>query len=209
MPAASLDLQPLPPDGVLFDMDGTLLTSAVVVERAWGAFADRHGLDADALIAGCHGIPVADTVRAWLPDATPDAVAAECRIQQVMECADVDGIVALPGAADLLASLDASGIPWAIVTSADEELARVRLAAAGLPTGVLVTADRYSPGKPAPDGFWLGARELGVPIDRCWVVEDSPAGLAAARASGGTVVDVGPGGTTLPLVLDALRGPRP
>lgn len=194
------------PGGVLFDMDGTLLSSQAVIDWAWTDFAERHGLDAATIIATCQGIPSPATIRHWLPGLADEGVDAEAARLLDLECSRTDGIVALPGASEILAWLDEASIPWAVVTSAEGRLARLRLEAAGLPVGVLVTAEQYGPGKPAPDCFWLGAERIGVPIEGCWVVEDSPAGLAAAEASGGTVVNVGPDGITL---VDALAVLRP
>jgi sugar-phosphatase len=95
-------------------------------------------------------------------------------------------VVAMPGAADVLAL--ASTMPVAVATSATEDLARARLAAAGLPVpDVLVTSDQVERGKPAPDPYLLAARRLGVEPGRCLVFEDAPAGIAAARAAGMTV----------------------
>lgn len=201
---ASLDLTRA--DAVLFDMDGTLLDSYAVVERTWGRFAARHGLDEAAVLGAIHGIPAETSVRQFLPDADAAAVAAEVDRLVVEECADVAGVVALPGAHALIAYLDAAGTPWAVVTSAVPELATARLAAAGFAAPrVLVTPHDTARGKPHPDPFLEGARRCGVPAERCLAVEDSPGGLAAARASGSMVVDVGPGGTTLVALLARLR----
>lgn len=102
------------------------------------------------------------------------------------EVADVAGVVALPGAQELLARTDR---PLAIVTSCTTALAQARLRAAGLPEPrVLVTADLITRGKPDPEPFLLGARRLDVAPDRCVVLEDAPAGIAAGRAAGATVI---------------------
>ena len=75
------------------------------------------------------------------------------------------------------------------LTSAPRRLAERRIAAAGLPMPrVLVTGDDVEHGKPAPDPFVLGARQLGLPVSRCLVFEDAPAGVEAAEAAGAPVV---------------------
>jgi sugar-phosphatase len=107
------------------------------------------------------------------------------------ETADTDGVVAIPGAPEFLASL--RGLPHALVTSADVPLSTARMAAAGLEQpGVRVTAESVGASKPDPEGFLKGAAELGVAPADCVVFEDSGAGIAAGRAAGMTVVGIGP-----------------
>jgi sugar-phosphatase len=169
----------------LFDIDGTLVDSSAVVERAWRQVAGEFGLDGDTIVANCHGRRSMDTVEEFFAPA--DRPAAQLRID-ALELADKN-VVACPGAADILAGLD--GQPWAAVTSGPRLLMTARLAAAGLPEPpVLVTAEDVQRGKPAPDAYLLAARELGVSPAGCVVVEDSPAGVAAGQASGALVVAV-------------------
>jgi len=92
------------------------------------------------------------------------------------------------GAHDLLAALDAAGIGWAIVTSADRRLARIRLEAAGIRIpSVLVTCEDVAVGKPDPAGYRLAAATLGVDPATTLVVEDAAPGVTAGRAAGATV----------------------
>jgi sugar-phosphatase len=93
-------------------------------------------------------------------------------------------VTALAGAYDLIDVLARRELPWAVVTSADDRLARARLGAAGSVPPVLVTADDVGRGKPDPEGYLTAAGRLGVAAARCLVVEDSSAGLAAGRAAG-------------------------
>lgn len=103
----------------------------------------------------------------------------------------MDGIVAMPGAARLLAALPPAA--WALVTSATRALATNRMRAAGLDLPPLtVTADDVQPGKPAPDCYLMAARALGVAPDRCIVIEDADAGIAAGLAAGMRVLNIGP-----------------
>jgi sugar-phosphatase len=174
---------------VLFDLDGTLLDSTPAVDRAWRAWAQRHGLDGDRVMHHVHGRPARESVAHFLPDADAATVNAEFRWLEEKESADVEGVMALPGAVELLRSLGALAVPWAIVTSGTQPVAQARLRAAGLPKPrVIVTADRISRGKPDPEGFLLAARELEVDPAACVVFEDAPAGIQAARASGARVI---------------------
>ena len=93
----------------------------------------------------------------------------------------------VPGVRRFLTSLPAGA--WAVVTSCAPDLARLRLSAVGLPIPeVVVTSDDVSNGKPAPDGYRLGAQRLGVDPAACVVFEDAPPGIAAGLAAGARVV---------------------
>lgn len=174
-------------DGLLFDMDGTVLTSIAASERVWTQWAQRHGLDVDRFLATVHGIRSIDTVR----NSGVEGIDVEAEAQAILdaEVADVDGIEPIAGAPEFLAALPPER--WAIVTSAPRRLAELRIAAAGLPQPpVLITGDDVERGKPAPDAFVLGAERLGYQPSRCLVFEDAPAGVESAEAAGASVVVV-------------------
>jgi sugar-phosphatase len=169
-------------DAVLVDLDGTLVDSAGPVRRVWDAFALRHGLDPDEVERFAHGRPSRETVRALVPHSDLDA---ESDAIEAAEIADTSGVVALPGAAQLLAG----DRPLAIVTSCSTALATTRLHAAGLDVpDVLVSSDGLERGKPDPTCFLIAARRLGFDAARCVVIEDAPAGILAGRAAGATVI---------------------
>lgn len=171
-------------DALLVDLDGTLVDSAAPVRRVWTAFAARHGLDDDYVNRFAHGRPSHETVRLLAPQADH---AAESSAIEAAEVADTDGVVALPGAAELLSGDRA----LAIVTSCSTALARARLRAAGLAVpAVLVSSDGLAHGKPDPSCFQIGAQRLGVDPARCLVLEDAPAGVRAGRGAGATVIAV-------------------
>jgi HAD superfamily hydrolase (TIGR01509 family) len=170
-------------DAVIADMDGVLVDSSGATTRSWQAWGVRRGLDGASIQARNHGRP-ARAVLAEHVDA--DELDADARFLLDAETSDTDGVVALPGASDVVAL--ASTMALAVATSAPEGLARARFAAAGLPVPyVLVTSDDVDHGKPAPDPYLLAARRLEVDPARCLVFEDAPAGIAAARAAGMTV----------------------
>lgn len=171
-------------EALLVDLDGTLVDSDVPVRRAWAGFARRHGLDPEYVHRFAQGRPSRETVRLLAPDADH---AAEAAALERAELSDADGIVPVPGAAELLAGERR----LAIVTSCSRALARVRLTAAGLPVPeVLVTADDVVHGKPDPECYLLGARRLSLHPAHCLVLEDAPAGIAAGRAAGARVLAV-------------------
>jgi sugar-phosphatase len=166
---------------LLFDMDGTILSSIQAAERVWAAWARSHDVDVGLVLSRMHGVRAEETIRG-LGLAGVDPVDEAARVT-LAEMDDVAGIEALGGAADLLGSLPPDR--WAIVTSAPRTLALRRLGAAGLPVpAVLVAADDVARGKPAPDCFLLAAAQLGQPAAACLVFEDTPAGVQAAAAAG-------------------------
>lgn len=172
-------------DAILLDLDGTLVDSTDSIARCWLRWCREYDVD-PAGLAAAHGRTTADIVADLLPG--PMVSAALARIDQ-MEIEDAVTVRAMPGAAELLASIPADR--RAVVTSGSAVIAAARMRAAGLtPPGVVVTADDVLRGKPHPEPYLLGAQRLGVEPGRCVVVEDAPSGIAAARAAGMAVVGV-------------------
>lgn len=167
-------------DAVLFDMDGTLINSIPAVVRSWLQWAQEYDVDPQLLV-GMHGVPARGVISRLLPDESQWDAAVE-RIKAI-EVADVADVVLLPGAVDALSSLPPGRA--AIVTSCTEDLADARINAVGLPVpSIVVTAERTPVGKPNPEPYLLGAELLGVPPERCLVVEDATSGVQAGRAAG-------------------------
>lgn len=175
--------------GLLFDMDGTLVDSTAVVEANWADFATRWGVDVRDILASSHGRKADDTVRAFGPvDVDVAATVIEMHDRE-MEL--TDGIIAIPGAADFLASLPRDRV--ALVTSAPRRLAVLRMNVAGVDApDVTVSADDVENGKPHPEPYLTGASLLGIAPEEIVVFEDAEAGLLSARAAGMSAVVVGP-----------------
>ncbi|GHD37285.1 HAD-IA family hydrolase [Streptomyces galbus] len=171
---------------LLFDNDGTLVSSLASVERCWSRWAREYGVSAEDFAGiALHGRTAVEIVGDLLPaDRVAEAVARVERLE-VDDVAD-GGVELLPGTRDLLDALPADR--WAVVTSATHRLAAARLDAVGIRPKTLVTADEVTRGKPHPEPYLLAARHLGVDPARCVVFEDAPAGLAAGRAAGMTTV---------------------
>lgn len=172
----------------LFDMDGTMLDSSAVAERIWRAWAKRHGVDPTSLLAAAQGVRSEDTIRRFGPAGIDVTEESAWVLRE--ELSDVESVVPIAGINALVESLDPS--TWAVVTSAPRVLAERRLRAVGLPIPkTLVPAEVVTQGKPSPEGYLKAAAMLRAPISECLVFEDSPAGVAAAKAAGAHVAIVG------------------
>ncbi len=171
---------------LLFDLDGVLIDSTPAVARVWHGWAVEHGLDPETVIHMAHGRPSRTTIRELLPEADID-IDHEDREVERREMADLDGVVLLPGARQLLNSLPPER--WTIATSGTRALAEVRLRAAGLPIPrTMITASDVKIGKPDPEPYLKAAAKLGFAASDCIVVEDAPAGVRAGKAAGARVI---------------------
>src|SRR6266568_1303415 len=170
--------------GILFDMDGILISSIGSVERSWTQWARMRGVDPVYACKVAHGVRAIETVAKLRPDLDREA---ELRLIEEIEIADNDELTVLPGVLDLLAALPADR--WTVVTSATERLARVRVAQAEIPVPHrLVTAESVTQVKPDPAPYLAGAALLGFPSQECVVFEDAEPGTEAGRAAGCIVV---------------------
>jgi mannitol-1-/sugar-/sorbitol-6-phosphatase len=170
--------------GILFDMDGILVSSLESVERSWSKWAVLRGVDPVLTCQTAHGRRAIETIAIMRPDLDAEL---ELKVIEDIEVEDNEGLAVLPGVLDLLAALPAER--WTVVTSATERLALVRMSAGGVPLPrKLVAADFVTRGKPHPEPFLTGAALLGFAPQECVVFEDSASGAKAGRAAGCTVV---------------------
>jgi sugar-phosphatase len=178
---------------LLFDLDGVLIDSTPAVARVWQRWALEHGLDPETVIRMAHGRPSRTTIRELIPAADLDRAVLDAIIEKEdreverREIEDLDGVVLLPGARQLLNSLPPER--WTIATSCTRPLAEVRLRAAGLPVPTnMVTSSDVKIGKPDPEPYLKAAAKLGFAAEDCIVVEDAPAGVRAGKAAGARVI---------------------
>lgn len=170
--------------GVLFDMDGILVSSLGSVERSWSRWAQLRGVDPELTCQTAHGRRAIETIAMLRPDLDPEL---ELKVIEDIEIQDNEGLTVLPGVLDLLAALPENR--WTVVTSATERLARARMGVGGVPVPrQMVSADFVTRGKPHPEPFLTGASLLGFAPQDCVVFEDSASGAKAGRAAGCTVV---------------------
>jgi sugar-phosphatase len=173
-------------EAILFDLDGVLIDSTRCITRHWEAWAHQHGLELAAVMELAHGVRTVETMRLVAPHLDAER---EAEWFTALEVADTEGVVAIEGALKMLEGLPDGA--WAIVTSGSRELAKARLRQAGLSVPeILVGGDDVRQGKPAPEPYVVGAKRLGKAVEGCVVVEDAPAGVAAARAAGMQVIGI-------------------
>ena len=166
--------------GLLFDMDGVLVSSIASAMRCWRRWAAEYGVAGAEGIEIPHGVPARDIAALLVPGID---VATGLRRIEDMEIEDAGDITVLAGVRELLGSLPLER--WAIVTSATRRLLEARLAAAKLPVPErLISADMVTRGKPDPEPYLRGAEVLGVAAKDCVVFEDAPNGVAAGVAAG-------------------------
>jgi len=180
--------------GVIFDVDGVLVDSRAAHFRAWRDVAAEAGIDIDdAAFDRAFGRTSRDIIIAWWTEAgrsdelDDETIAAideekERRYRDLLE----DGVTPVPGAPRLVADLARAGFLLGVGSSgppANVDLVLDRLGIADhLP--VRVTGVDVTRGKPDPEVFMLASRRLGLDRSRGAVIEDAPAGIAAARAAG-------------------------
>ena len=169
---------------LLFDLDGVLIDSTPAVARVWTRWAVEHGFDPETVVHKAHGRPSRITIRELLPNSDIDR---EDREVERREMEDLDGVVLLPGAGQLLNSLPPAR--WTIATSCTRALAEVRLRAAGLPIPkTMITSSDVKIGKPDPEPYLKAATKLGFAASDCVVVEDAASGVRAGKAAGARVI---------------------
>ena len=171
---------------ILFDLDGVLVDSTLPVEKGWRNWAKRHGLDPEKVICAAHGRRTIETVREFLPQSDVEAEAAALDRAEVH---DIEGLLVVPGAAELIAHVPDGR--WGICTSGTTEVAMARLRFAKLPAPrVLISSEMVTKGKPDPEPYLETAKRLGFSAADCVVIEDSPAGTSAGKRAGALVIGV-------------------
>jgi HAD superfamily hydrolase (TIGR01509 family) len=179
-------------DLVIFDNDGVLVDSEPISNRLLADYLTELGFPTT----------IEDSYRDFMGAAAHtvhEVVAARYGGVSLPETFDEDfhalvfaefqrQLMPVAGAAELLKQVQQSGVRYCVASSAHHEWIRTALAKTGLAgfftDRQLFSAQDVGRGKPAPDLFLHAAATMGVPPERCVVLEDSPLGVAAARAAG-------------------------
>jgi HAD superfamily hydrolase (TIGR01509 family) len=183
-----------PLEGVLLDMDGTLVdTEGFWWQAEVRVFADLgHVLD-EAHRGVVVGGPMARSLGHLIAVTGADATLAELSAEVNRRFAELvgRGVTLMPGARRLLAELGAHGIPTALVSASHRHIVDTVLGSVGREHFAFsVAGDEGGRTKPHPDPYLRAAARLGVDPARCVVVEDTATGVASAEAAGCRVVAV-------------------
>ena len=168
---------------LVWDMDGTLLDSSVVVPAAYVAAVRRLGGPelTPARVVASYSIGPPEALLAHLLGRELAAGDPEVYYDELSAVT----AQAYAGVEDVLAALRARGHRVAVFTGASTRAATMLLAAAGITVDVLVGGDEVTRPKPAADGLLLAARRLGVAPAGLVYIGDAPNDLRAATAARG------------------------
>ncbi|MAY81285.1 MAG: hypothetical protein CL930_10945 [Deltaproteobacteria bacterium] len=182
-------------EAVFFDMDGTLLDSEPLTERAISQLLLRFGIDDSIDGTQFHGVTwksIAHTLQDLYPVLADVPVASELAagFHQALISEAPPAIAGSPNA--VMAS--AMRLKTAVVSSSRRSSIEHVVHRMGLETHVhhIVGAEDVQRSKPDPQCFQLAAERFGVSCQRCLVFEDSMAGLQAARSAGMRTIAIGP-----------------
>lgn len=181
------------PAAVLFDNDGLTLDTEPIWTRAEEVLFARYDvpftMDHKRYLLGSSPAAAARKLEELI--GAPGAALAD-ELYALTIAAFDGGVAPMPGALALLDALRAAGVPVGLVSNSRREFVDAALAAAGLSGAFAVTVvgDEVAEPKPAPDAYLAAAAALGADPGRCVGLEDSPTGLAAARAAGMTTIGV-------------------
>ncbi len=181
-------------DALLFDFDGVLIESEYASNRQIADWLTANGwpttpAESMARFMGLAGPDFHAALEAHIGGAIPPGFhdARRAEDERVMR----DGVDAVAGAVAFVRALP-SGLPRAVVSSSSTAWIRRHLDHIGLAGAfddhIYSGREHVARGKPAPDLYLYAAERLGVAIERCAIIEDSPVGARGAVASGGYVI---------------------
>jgi HAD superfamily hydrolase (TIGR01509 family) len=185
--AAGTGKAPTPVPAMLFDLDGTLIDSVYEHVLAWHEAFDRQNIHipnwkTHRRIGMSGQLFVPRLLREMGYKTTTSKIDRLEKLRAEAFQKRLPSIGILPGAAELLRTLSAMGVRWAIATSSDRRQVQKLLKGLHVPAAVpVVTGDDVKNAKPAPDLFLVAAERLGVSLGESVVVGDSPWDLLAAR----------------------------
>lgn len=198
-----------PNKAVLFDMDGVLVDSYDAHLESWLAMAQEQGqsftrADFD-LVFGRTSFEIIAELWKGAKLSREEMAQMDDRKEALFREILKGKFPAMPGAKELIVSLDEAGFQLAVGSSGPPENIEFVLNKLGVKNyfGAIVTGKDVTRGKPDPEVFLTAAKKVGVDPSRCVVVEDAPAGVAAAHAGGMRCVGMASTGRTPEMLCEA------
>lgn len=184
-------MQPI--QAVLFDMDGTLVDSERVGQKAWAATADEMGIEIPTDLVRSFIGRNSQSCRAMLAEHLNGDVdlanrVFDLHVELFLKFIETD-LELKTGAIEALEALRAAGYPLALATSTSRVRALPRLERFDMLKyfDAVTCGDEIANGKPAPDIFIESAKRLGFDATACAVIEDSHNGVRSGHAAGAQV----------------------
>jgi HAD superfamily hydrolase (TIGR01509 family) len=184
-------------EAVLFDLDGTLLDSKSILEDVFWRFLDAHGIDRAAVdISAFDGLKIPEIVaalrRRWSLEESETTLTAA--YLDAVRRSYTDSALPFDGVDRMLGELRGRGLKLALVTAATDAVLTPLLARLGWSGlfDVVISGDRVTRGKPAPDGYVAALHRLNLSPGRAVAVEDSRHGVTAATAAGLFTIGIAP-----------------
>ena len=175
---------------VVFDMDGVIFDSEILVLQAWKEVAERHGIaGVEAACHECLGTNSVVSKGVFLKHYGEDFPYEEYKAEMAevfFSHASGGKLAKKPGVEELLKYLKMRGFKIGLASSTREVLVRSEISDGGL-LGYfdqIIGGDMVERSKPEPDIFLEAARRLGEAAAQCTVIEDSPNGLRASKRAG-------------------------
>jgi HAD superfamily hydrolase (TIGR01509 family) len=181
---------------IIFDMDGLMIDSEPLAQRAWVDVLDGFGVQLDDTVYNqMIGLRLEETARLLqqtyeLP--VEPRILGQAKEKRLGEIKSEEGIEMMPGLEKLVDEIEARCLPWAVATSSLRANAVQNLRLIDLldRCNVIVGGDEVSRGKPAPDIYLLAAQRLSVDPHRCLALEDSIPGVRSAQSAGMVTVAI-------------------
>lgn len=174
--------------GAIFDQDGLMFDTEAIFTQAWAQAAKQLDIKLPegfrTAVSGSSGEGMRQIIRAWIPNADPDALMAlTYRISYDIQS---HTLPEKPGLHEILEFFRSQGIKMAVASSSHREPINRNLERSGIRPyfDTVISGEDVSHGKPAPDAFLLAAAGLGLDPSDCYVFEDSFNGVRAGRAAG-------------------------
>ena len=172
----------------IFDMDGLMFDTERIWKDSWNTIVPKYGYEpAPAFpkeVCGTSGEHMLEVIRKHYPGI--DAVAYRADVRAAVAAATKDSVPEKEGLHEIVDFFRANGVKIAVASSSQQSKIEHLLKLAGLydKFDFIISGEKLTRGKPAPDIFLMAASNIGVDPKDCYVLEDGMNGLRAGIAAG-------------------------